>query len=80
MKNSNRVIKAAILVLAWIVSIIFARTFLVPEIGAATVMQLDTSNTGYIAAMGFSSVVSLATLVISLVFALLIYLVLRSKQ
>lgn len=80
MKPHQRIIAAMILVVGWIASIAFARAFLAPEVGAATVAQLNNSNTAYALATGFASAASLPTTIISVIFAVAIFLVLRSKK
>ena len=79
MKKKNRIFATLLLAIGWGVSLSIARAWLAPAIGAATVMQLDASNASYATAMNFMSIASIVSVVISLVFALLIYLVLRTK-
>jgi|GEM_PF-4494697 len=79
MKPHRRLIAALMLVLGWIASVAFARAFLAPEVGAATVSQLSNSDSNYMWVMDFTSSASLATAVITLIFGVVIYLVMRSK-
>lgn len=79
MKSYRRIFAALILVLGWILSVAFARAFLAPEVGAATVSQLSNSDSNYMWMMDFTSSASLATAVITLIFGVMIYLVMRSK-
>lgn len=79
MNKNKRWIMAALLIAAWVFALAIVRTLLAPSIGAATVAQMNASNTSFIASMGFMSAASLLTMVVTIVFGVLLYLVIRAK-
>ncbi|WP_426102528.1 hypothetical protein [Massilia sp. TSP1-1-2] len=62
------------------VSLAAARVFIAPAMGAATVAQLDASDSAYHLSMFLLYLSSLAPLVITCLFALALHLMLRSKK
>lgn len=66
------------LLLGWAICLGLARSILAPATGAATIAQLDT-DASFFSAMSVISIINLVTLVISILFAVLLYRVLRAK-
>jgi hypothetical protein len=79
MKKRNRIIAAIGLAALWAICITTLRALLAPTVGAVVVNQIDASNAGYFALAATISAVSIATILISLLFAVVIVVVLRSK-
>lgn len=69
-----------LLAVLWLATIALANMLLAPAMGAATVLQMDASNTSYLASMFMVSGAPLLTVVISGMFALAIYLVTRTQE
>ena len=80
MSGNKRWIIVALSIVAWGILVGVARTFLAPLAGAATVLQMNASDASYLLSMSFLNASSIATILITGVFVLVIYLILRSKK
>ena len=79
MTKRKRLLLVSLLLILWGGALSLVRTLMSPILGAATVQQMDASNASYLASMGVISGVSWISILISLVFAVLIYLTVHSK-
>jgi len=79
MKKRNRIIAAGIVAALWGVTVALLKALLAPAIGAAVVSQAEASNASYFALAGMSAGASGVLLLVSLAFAVLIAVILRSK-
>ena len=72
--------KAALLVAAWAATLALVRTMLAPATGAATVQQMNASDASYMASMSLVASAPMANVVITGLFALVIYLIIRKEK
>lgn len=79
MKKNKRGFLIIALIVLWALGVSLARTLLAPAVGAATVAQMNSSDGDFFSALNFISAASLASIGITGVFFVLLYLVLRAK-
>lgn len=79
MKKGRRYVVAAILVALWAACLSIARALLAPAVGLEVVNQLDASNAAYVFSAGAGTGAHLVNVLITVVFAALVVLVLRSR-
>jgi hypothetical protein len=78
-QRNKRWVLIIVLVIAWIATVAAVKIILAPAVGAATLLQFDSSDTGFWRAMTFISLSSMLISLVSIVFATLIYLIFRAK-
>lgn len=79
MNKRKRLLLVSLWLILWGAMLSLVHTLMAPILGAATVQQMEASNASYLASMSVISGVSWVSILISLVFAVLIYLTVRSK-
>lgn len=79
MKTSTRIALLTATAAAWGGSMALLKIILPLAVGATVINQMASSNSSYFASLGFSSVASIATGFVTVVFAGLAILVLRAK-
>lgn len=77
---NRRILIAGVVFTASALSLAAARIFLAPAIGAATVAQLNASDSAYQLSMFLMYLSSLAPVLITCLFALALHLMLRPKK
>lgn len=71
---------AGLMVVAWAATLALAKALLAPATGAAAVQQMNASDASYAASMSLLAMAPMATVVITGVFALVIYLIIRNEK
>lgn len=76
----KKIVLAAVLTVAWAAALTIAPALLALASGASTVWQMDASNTSYLASLSLVAGAHMATVVITGLFVLALYLIFHTEK
>ena len=77
---NKKLIRGAVIVATWAAAMAAVQAWVAPAAGRATVMQLQASDPSYTASMLFVSLLAIGTVLLTVLFALALYAVVRATK